>query len=192
MKKTIFILMFTIVTSCDNSAEKTRGSNEGGNGGNGGEQSSGTGGESNKCPKYEPMDIHLQTPQTRDQCTSQGQTCTTNTGTNICRGIGEGTGFVEGKCTCDGTNWICTPHNLSKNNGCPLNPCGSIKPQEAPQTPKQNLLYCTPQNHTSCQTDSWEICPDGSKGQTVTWTCSCQENGSFTCTPELKNDVICP
>lgn len=167
------------------------GGSEGGTAGAGGSSTGGVGGETGKCPKYEPMDIHLQTPQTRDECTSKDQTCTTNTGPNLCRGIGQGTGFVEGKCSCNGTNWICIPHNLSKNNGCPLNPCESLEPQKNPQT-KQGLLYCTPQDHESCQTDSWEICPDGSKGQTVTWVCSCQEDGSFTCIPNLKNDKVCP
>jgi len=152
----------------------------------------GEAGKAGECPAYMPMDIHLRTPQIRGSCSQKGQTCTTNTGLNLCRGFGEGTGFVEGECTCDGETWVCLPHNLSKNNGCPLTPCSLLKPQAGPQTSRTGLLYCTPKDHASCEVNLWELCPGGSKGQTVRWTCGCEQDGSFTCTPEPQQDASCP
>jgi len=89
-------------------------------------------------------------------------------------------------------SWVCLPHNLSKNNGCPLTPCSLLKPQAGPQTPRTGLLYCTPKDHASCEVNLWELCPGGSKGQTVRWTCGCEQDGSFACTPEPQHDASCP
>lgn len=153
----------------------------------------GTGGQagaSGDCPGYEPVDVLDDTPRLRGACSTPGATCTTDRGPTLCRGFGVGQGLAEAHCACDGGQWSCLPHTISKSSGCPLQPCSLLAPQAGPLTPRTGLLHCAV-GQPSCTTELREVCADGSPGQAVSWSCDCVEGGSYTCTPTLAGESLC-
>ncbi len=143
------------------------------------------------CPLYEPVDLLAPDGgSTRGVCGTVGHTCTTGTGPARCHGLGVGMGLAFEECTCNGRSWTCRPRNVSKTSGCPLTPCeaGGLQPGPAPIERKSGILYCSASN--TCDTSLWEVCADGSRGQSVDWHCACG-GGSWSCDPTPRGDAQC-